>query len=209
VGPHTVVEQSYQKAVLNKNSGTPISFGSAASDYELDTGGTFLGIAYSTPGSGIDVQPSDRLVSKNTTTRTVTVSVPYGPKGETLVTYYNRIRKGRIKICKQIPYTSQDSLGGKPFTFDWTVDHQAGSVTLLPGECSYVLGESNIIDSNGNPTPVSVTERGVPNPNWSVFAIDVQFARNNVMKNLATGNVTWDLGPDTNVVTYTNKSNDP
>ena len=31
----------------------------------------------------------------------------------------------------------------------------------------------------------------------------------NVVKNLATGNVTWDLGPDTNVVTYTNKSIDP
>ena len=46
-------------------------------------------------------------------------------EGETLVTYYNRIRKGRIKICKQIPCSSQDSLGGKPFDFNWNVDGRA------------------------------------------------------------------------------------
>ena len=84
--------------------------------------------------------------------------MPYGKYGETLVTYYNRIRKGRIKICKQIPYTSQDSLGGKDFTFNWTVDGKKGTVTLKPGECTYVIGDFNIIDPNGDPTPVSVTE---------------------------------------------------
>ena len=59
--------------------------------------------------------------------------MPYGPKGETLVTYYNRIRKGRIKICKLIPYTSQDSLGGKTFDFDWRVDGRSGTVHAQAG----------------------------------------------------------------------------
>jgi hypothetical protein len=219
IGQHTIVEQSYVRSVNNVPTGSAISMSSSASDYELDTGGTvdvpLLGsIPYSTPGDGIDVTPnynsSFGLISKNLNTRTVTVAVPYGPNGETLVTYYNRIRKGRIKICKQIPYTSQDSLGGKPFNFNWTVDGQRGTVTLVPGECSYVLGESNIIDANGLPTPVTVVESGTGmNTNWVVGSIGVQFSRDNVNINLMTGTVTFNLGPDTNVVTYTNKSIDP
>ena len=43
-------------------------------------------------------------------TRTVTVSVPFGPRGETLVTFYNRVKLAKIKVCKVIPITSQDSL---------------------------------------------------------------------------------------------------
>ena len=45
------------------------------------------------PGGGIDVFPADRLVSKSLPTRTVTVNVPYGPNGETLVTFYNRVKQ--------------------------------------------------------------------------------------------------------------------
>jgi hypothetical protein len=168
---------------------------------------------YTTPGNGIDVQPADRLVSKNLTTRSVHVAVPYAPKGgETLVTYYNRIKKGRIKICKQIVYTSQDSLGGKTFDFAWRVDGRSGTEHLKPGECTYVLGESNVIDANGNPTPVSVTETtpglGAPG-GYSIDSINVQFGRDPIVTNTSTGVATWNLGPDTNVVTYTNRSIDP
>jgi hypothetical protein len=222
VGNHTVVEQSYNKAVNNAptSSAYTISMSSNASDYELDQGGTLtiplLGVpyTYSTPGNGIDVQPSSRLVSKNLTTRTVTVSVPYGPQGETLVTYYNRIRKGRIKICKQIPYTSQDSLGGKTFTFHWKVDgggrNKEGDVSLMPGECTYVIGDFNLIDSSANPVPVYVTETtpGL-NSTFVVSDINVQFGRPDILTNLQNGTAQWNLGPDTNVVTYTNKSIDP
>ena len=69
-------------------------------------------------------------------TRTVTVSVPYGPNGETLVTFYNRVKLARIKICKVIPYTSQDSLGSKPFSYtingkDVRRGHLPGRVHVL------------------------------------------------------------------------------
>jgi len=216
VGPHSVVETSYQAAVSNAPSGTSISFGSAASDYELDTGGSTLvlgvTLSYSTPGNGIDVQPADQLVSKNLTTRAATVNVRYGKYGETLVTYYNRIRKGRIKICKLIPYTSLDSLGGKTFTFDWRVDGRHGTESLKPGECTYVLGDSPLIQPDGSPTPVSVQETttGLNAPGgYSIDSINVQFGRSPVSTNTNTGLATWNLGPDTNVVTYTNRSIDP
>ena len=213
VGNHTVVEQSYQNPAANAPYAPTlpiIQLSSSSSNYELDTGGSFFGISYTTPGGGIDVSPADRLISKNLSTRTVVVSVPYGPNGgETLVTYYNRIRKGQIKICKTIPYTSQDSLGGKSFTFKWTVDHQGGTVSLMPGECSYVLGQSNLIDQDGNPTHVSVTEAIPAGSTYAVDSIGVQFARGNVVTNLGNATATWDLGPDTNVVTYDNQSFDP
>jgi hypothetical protein len=217
VGQHTVVEQSYQMPNPNNPnapSSTVVSLSSNASVFELDTGGQVCGIpvlgclAYSVPGGGIDVNPSDRVVSKNTATRTVTVNVPYGVNGETLVTFYNRIRQGQIKICKLIPDTSQDSLGGKTFNYNWSVDGQSGSASLVPGQCTYVLGQANIIDSNGNPTKVFVQELGV----GSTFTIDsivVQFANDNVSTNLLNGIATWSLGPNTNVVTYTNRSKDP
>jgi hypothetical protein len=224
VGNHTVVESSYQAAASNLPSGSPVAFGSAASNYELDQGGTvnipLLGIPYSynTPGNGIDVSPASALVSKNLTTRTATVSVPYGKYGETLVTYYNRIRKGRVKICKQIPSTSLDSLGGKTFTFHWKVGNggrgKEGDVTLAPGECSYVFGDFNLIDSDANAVPVTVkeTQPGLD----STFVIDpqnpvnVQFSRGVITLQTNANNETkFNLGPDTNVVTYTNRSIDP
>jgi hypothetical protein len=225
VGNHTVVESSYNKAVNNAptSASYAISMSSAASDYELDQGGTLnlLGVPYpyTTPGNGIDVSPSDRVISKNLSSRTVTVSVPYGANGETLVTYYNRIRKGRIKICKQIPDTSSDSLGGKDFNFKWEIDHKSGTVTLKPGECTYVIGDFNIIDSSANPVQVKVTEttQGL-NTTFVVSDINVQFGRPllatqplgpGIYTDLKSGVASWNLGPDTNVVTYTNKSIDP
>ena len=66
-----------------------------------------------TADGGIAVCPADREVGKNLGTRTVTVFVPYGPEGETLVTFHNRLKPALLKICKPIPPTSQDALGGK------------------------------------------------------------------------------------------------
>jgi len=122
------------------------------------------------------------------------------------------VRKGRIKICKLIPYTSLDSLGGKTFDFAWRVDGRSGTEHLKPGECTYVLGESNVIDANGNPTPVTVTETtpGLGQAGgYSIDSINVQFGRPDIITNTTTGVATWNLGPDTNVVTYTNRSIDP
>jgi hypothetical protein len=75
----------------------------AAQDYEL---------------TAITVDPASRLVgTPDLANRTVTVSVPYGPSGETVVTFTNRIKQGRFKVCKTIPLGSFDSLNGKPFNY--------------------------------------------------------------------------------------------
>ena len=60
-------------------------------------------------------------MAKNLPNRTITVSVPYGTQGETLVTFYNRIKRGFIKVCKVVPTGSLDALGTTDFTFNVTV----------------------------------------------------------------------------------------
>jgi hypothetical protein len=57
----------------------------AENDYELKP---------DAPGGGLDVTPADRLVTRNVGLRTITVSVPYGATGETLVTVTNRVKQG-------------------------------------------------------------------------------------------------------------------
>jgi len=129
----------------------------AANDYELDP---------DAPGAGITVFPADREVSRSLATRTVTVSVPYGPNGETLVTFYNRIKRGMVKVCKQIPITSQDALGGKQFVYDVYYRDVFGVVALqetlgpiFPGECTSFSRSLPVLQPNGKWTAIGIVER--------------------------------------------------
>jgi len=141
---------------------------SAAPDYELDP--------YA-PGSGITAFPADREVNKTLATRTITVSVPWAKYGgETLVTYYNRIKLGRVKVCKTITPGSVDALSGK--TFDYNVyvgqspvDFNARVAGLLPGECAFASDPETglpvdypVLQPNGNQTPVGVLEQNAAQP---------------------------------------------
>jgi hypothetical protein len=68
--------------------------------------------------TGVTSDPAGRIVgTPDLANRNVIVSVPYGPDGETVVTFTNRIKQGRFKVCKAIPGTSFDSLKGKSFNF--------------------------------------------------------------------------------------------
>jgi len=159
VGNHTVAESA-----------------TVGADYELDP---------NAPGNGITVFPADREVSRNLPTRTVTVSVPYGPNGETLVTFWNRIKLGTIKICKQIPITSQDSLGGKQFQYDvYFRDPRTGLVTkvtlgpILPGECTFYTYPLPVLNGNGKWTAIGVVETPVSGiVNYTVQSITLQGTR--------------------------------
>ncbi len=135
-------------------------------DYELDP---------DAPGYGITVFPADREVSKNLPTRTVTVSVPYGPYGETLVTFYNRIKLGRVKVCKDITPGSVDALSKKTFTFNVyigqpAVDFNTQVKNLAPGECAFASDangnpvEYPVLQPSGNQTPVGVLENNAVQP---------------------------------------------
>jgi len=169
----------------------------AANDYELDA---------SRADGGITVDPADREVSRSLATRTVTVSVPYGPNGETLVTFYNRVKLAKIKICKVIPITSQDSLGGKDFTY---MIRGLLVGPIKPGECTFYTQDIPILQAPGVPTTVSIDEVEAPSPLFDVVSIVVTGSRGYTVTSLANGTVSVTLGPGINVVTYTNKSKDP
>ncbi len=179
VGNHTVSE-------VNEN------------DYELDA---------DRADGGIAVFPADRELSRSLATRTVTVSVPYGPNGETLVTFYNRVKLAKIKICKVIPITSQDSLGNKPFTY--TINGSPFGSAILPGECTFYTRDVPILTAPNTPTTVTVDEVEAPSTLFDVTSIVVTGSRGYTVTNLANGTVSVTLGPGINVVTYTNRAKDP
>jgi hypothetical protein len=192
----------------------------ASDNYELDP--------YA-KGNGITVSPSAAEVSRSLSTRTVTVNVPYGQ--DVAVRFFNRIRLGQVKVCKVIPVTSQDSLGTKPF--DYTVYVQQPGMpgyytyqteSILPGECTNFGPYIPVLNPDGTKRAIGVHENQVPSATFTVTAIGLVGTRglcttsnapgNPVCpyatgQNLANGDVDFFLGPGNNIVTYTNRSNDP
>jgi hypothetical protein len=164
--------------------------------------------------------------------------VPYGPNGETLVTFYNRIKLGTIKVCKVIPIGSTDALGNKPFTYTvYFRDPATGLIAtatlgpIYPGECTFFTRPLPILQGNGKPTAIGLIEDGATgNPNYNVTSITLQGTRGlcnspldpnadpTICNQLALhgsnpylpdGAVNFYLGPGINVVTYTNTAKDP
>ncbi len=180
-------------------------------DYELDPGSLAQDLLGLGTNGGIVVSPADREVSRNLNTRTVTVNVPYGINGETLVTFYNRVKLGQVKVCKLIPITSQDTLGGKPFTYTVTIGSRAIHLgPIYPGECTSFTDAYPILTAPGVPVHVTVVEDGATmSLVYTVTSITVSGGRNVNPPNLGTGTIDFDLGPGLNVVTYTNKALDP
>ncbi len=172
------------------------------SDYELDA---------SRADGGIAVFPADREVSKSLATRTVTVSVPWGPMGETLVTFYNRVKLAKVKVCKVIPIGSTDALGMKPFNY--TVQ-ELGKIAvpvgpILPGECTFYLTDIPILVAPGIPNVVTVDEVEAPSTTFDVTSITVTGARAVGLPDLGNGTIKFAPGPGVNVVTYLNTAKDP
>jgi hypothetical protein len=167
------------------------------SDYELDP---------DAPGGGITVFPADREVSKSLATRTVTVSVPWGVNGETLVTFYNRVKLAKIKVCKVIPIGSTDALGMKDFTFDVNGETLG---PIKPGECTFTTRSIPILSAPESPTGVVVTELNQNPAVFGVTNITVSGARAVGGADLGHGIIKFNPGPGVNVVTYENTARDP
>ena len=78
------------------------------------------------------------------------------------MTFTNAVATGRFKICK---VSSEPTLQGVPFTFtySYTVNGATvtGSATLQPGQCSGLSDDIPVVDQNGQPIPVTVTEAAV------------------------------------------------
>jgi hypothetical protein len=194
----------------------------ASDNYELDP--------YA-PGNGIKVSPATAEVSRNLNARSVTVAVPFAD--DVTVTYYNRIKLGQVKICKVIPATSQDSLGGKLFDYDLYFGDGSGGFTkitlgpIAPGECTAYSPFFPVLYPNGKNRAVGVVERpdsGVVNYVVTSIALtsgtrglcspgdpnaDPVICNQTPNPNLAAGIVDFYLGPNNNIITYTNKSMDP
>jgi hypothetical protein len=199
----------------------------ATDNYELDP---------NAPGNGITVSPSGAEVSRNLNTRTVTVNVPYA--SDVTVNYFNRIKQGYVKICKVIPSTSQDTLGGKQFYYDVYFRDPMGNVTsvrlgpIFPGECTSFYPPQPgpglpVLQPNGNNTAIGVVEvpaSGIYNYTVTSIALtsgtrglcspgdpkaDPAICNLTPNPNLALGAVDFYLGPGNNIITYTNKANDP
>jgi hypothetical protein len=140
--------------------------------------------------TGIRVDPAGRLVgTPDLANRSVTVNVPYGPAGETVVTYTNAIKTGTVKVCKTIPASSTDSLApapnGRDFQFRINVETAPGvftpqfvTVHLEPGAtqgCSAFTGPIPVLQTDGTNTIIGVQE--TTTGNFVVDDITLSFTR--------------------------------
>jgi hypothetical protein len=136
--------------------------------------------------TAIQVDPAGRIVgAPDLANRTVTVNVPFGPNGETVVTYTNAIRTGTVKVCKTIPLTSVDSLApapnGRTYNFNVNVQTAPGNPgvftpfavnVFLPAgatsACSGFIGPFPVLQSDGTNTIIGVQE----GPSGGGFVVD-------------------------------------
>ncbi len=176
----------------------------AENDYELDP---------TAPGAGIDVSPADRVVTKNTAMRTVSVTVPYGASGETLVSFANRVKLGLVKVCKQVPATSMDALGTTEFSYTVTVGGvlQAPITGITAGSCSLPVGPFPLLQPDASATAVSVLEDGAAaTAPWTISDVTCSGCRQPAAKVYDVTNTTlllgfgFNLGPDVNALMFTN-----
>ena len=147
-------------------------------------------------------------------TNPLVVSVPYpgGSGNETLVTFTNRVLRSVFKICKLIDPGSTTALGGLNYSFNWSYlangATTSGTATVTPpydsvgGSCTGLIGSVPIINQDGSPTLITVTETGL-GANYQVTTIAVDNGTT-TQNTPATGTVS--LNPNVGVVaiTFTN-----
>jgi hypothetical protein len=151
----------------------------------------------------------DGTLLSSTTSNPATVSLPFA--GDTAVTFTNTVVTGSFKVCKAAA-TSNDAsvfqLENATWNFAWsyTANGQAvtGSATLAVGQCSLVQTGIPVIDQNGNPTQITVTE-GL-SPTISTLS-GVTVSQGTVSVNTATQTATFGIFPTgIQVATFINKA---
>jgi hypothetical protein len=144
----------------------------------------------------------NRLTTSPTTNPAV-VSVPTGGvENETVVTFTNAVATGQFKICK---VSSESTLQGVPFLFSYsyTVNGATvtGTATLQPGQCSGLSGNIPVVDQNGQPIPVTVSEAAVAQVQVSTITVA---NGNSVSTNPANRTATFSVNVGFTVVTFDN-----
>ncbi len=177
----------------------------------------------------IDVNPPANIVgAPDLPNRSVTVNVPFAGNGggETAVTFTNAVKTGQFKICKHVPLGSADPLATTPFSYSVYVQNNTGGAsftmsTIGPitasGGCSNFTAFFPILNQNGTKKVIGIQEQGNPSTTWDVTDISLSQGGRGLCsdaatlcvpggKNLTTGIIDFYLGPDQNIVDYTNKA---
>jgi hypothetical protein len=150
--------------------------------------------------SAVGPTGDNRVVSG---TNPVTASTPFGGlENETVVTFTNAVNTGQFKICK---VSSEPTLQTTTFNFtsSYTVNGVTtnGTAALTPGTCSGLSGPIPVVDPNGNPIPIYVTEAAVPTVLISNIAVlDGALTATNY----ANGTATFHTFQGFSTITYTN-----
>jgi hypothetical protein len=142
-------------------------------------------------------------------TNPVTVTTPFGGvENETAVTFTNAVNTGQFKICKQSP---EPTLQGVTFnfTFSYAVNGTTtnGTAALTPGNCSSLSGNIPVVDPNGNPIPIYVTEAATPTV--EVSDITVLNASHVLFNGQTPNDVQFSVNQGVTTVTYTNVRTPP
>jgi hypothetical protein len=160
------------------------------------------------PGGGITATPAAAEVSKSIPGRTITVHVSYGQ--DTAVTFYNRVRRGQVKICKLVPIGSQDAIGTTLFSFDEVINpHSTNPIIktdvtdLMNGECD-IVDDLPILQPNGQATEVQIQEETPP---AGVFVTNITFTGPGTLDqfSLCGRSANIFLGAGINISTFSNQ----
>lgn len=150
------------------------------------------------------VGPSNenRLIS-GPTENPAKVGVPFGGVGnETVVTFTDAVDTGRFKICKA---STEPSLQNTSFVFSYsyTIGNTpfTGTVTVKPGGCSAFSGDIPVVDPNGQPIPVYVSEAAMAGVAVSGIVVD---NGNLIASNPGAGTATISVYKGATTVTFTN-----
>jgi len=131
------------------------------------------------------------------------VSIPYGGvENESVVTFTNAVNTGIFKICKLSPEQTLQNVTFQ-FSYNYTVNGTTvtGNASLKPGQCSSLSGSIPVVDANGNPVAINVSEAPTPTVKVSSIVVDNGTL---VASNLGAGTATFYVNQGVTTVTYTN-----
>ena len=166
-------------------SGTPFNFniGGIGPIQPVNVGLCSLGFLLPVGSTTITESPVAHVsIAKITSTsgatlsgNTATVTVPYND--ENIVTFFNEINTGTLKICKA--QTSSDAgLQNTTFHLTYSYVHNGATVNgpdeaLLPGQCTLPISPIPVLNSNLTPIQISITEQTTPVANIGLFNVQV------------------------------------
>jgi hypothetical protein len=195
-----------QTASFSVNGGSPINVkaGDCSPTLTLPVGTATVSESIPANFSLASVSANDSRLLSGSTTNPATVSiVSGGVANETVVTFTDRVNTGQFKVCKASP---ESTLQGVAFSFsyNYTVNGAttSGSASLKPGECSGLSSNIPVVDANGNPITVNVTE--APTASTQIQSIVLDGAGTLTASNTSAGTASFTIGNGITTITYTN-----